>query len=78
MKIKEVLEIHKTGHREPALCPMCEGNGWDWSDLEFGDLPGDEEKHDCGHCKGTGRVVILKMTVIAEVPFNFEINSTGE
>ncbi len=55
------------------LCSKCNGNGWFWSDLGFGDIPGDEVKICCRQCGGKGRVILATIEVEAMMPFDFEI-----
>jgi DnaJ-class molecular chaperone len=71
MKIQKVLKIEEPKVRKVELCERCSGKGWVWSDLEFGDIPGDEKKLCCRDCNGTGRVTVLVMRVEAVVPHDF-------
>jgi DnaJ-class molecular chaperone len=75
MQIKTVLKIEEPKQRAVELCPRCMGNGWYWSDLNFGDFPGDETKITCRDCNGSGRVTTLKMEVEAVVPFDYKLSA---
>lgn len=55
------------------LCSQCDGEGKVWTELEFGDIPGDERQYDCPRCKGSGRTAIFKLEVLAEMPFNYKL-----
>ena len=75
MQIKKVLSIDEPKQRAVELCPNCQGKGWYWSNLDFGDAPGDETKITCRQCAGSGRVTTLAMTVEAVVPFDYKIDA---
>ena len=75
MRIKEVLSIEEPQDRSIILCERCQGLGWYWSDLEFGDAPGDEHKIDCSLCGKTGRLTMLTMKVKALVPYHYDLAS---
>ena len=71
INVKEIIDIDNSAASEITLCNKCKGSGFVWSNLDFGDIPGDERKLKCKDCDGTGRVKMIKITAIAEVPFDF-------
>jgi DnaJ-class molecular chaperone len=73
VEIIKVIAIEEPEHRKVGLCKNCRGQGWVWSELEFGDIPGDERKCSCTACNGAGRTTALTITVEAVVPFDFKV-----
>lgn len=73
MVIKDVLSINGPHTRKIELCTKCYGDGWYFSDLDFGDIPGDEVKINCKICNGTGQVTTLEVVCLAIVPYDFII-----
>ena len=74
MKIQAVhKKIAERG--DVILCPTCKGRGWNWSNLDFGDYPGDERKIDCASCGANGRVRTVTVEADIIVPYNWELNS---
>lgn len=72
MKISVVYE--KLAESEKVdLCGSCNGKGWKWSNLDFGDIPGDEERICCGACGGTGRVKTATVRADIIVPFDWDL-----
>jgi len=71
INVKEIIDIDNKVKSEISLCNECIGSGFVWSDLGFGDIPGDERKLKCKACNGTSRVKTIMITAIAEVPFDY-------
>jgi len=71
INVKEIVDIDNEVESEISLCNECGGSGFVWSNLDFGDIPGDERKLKCNACNGTGRVKTITITAIAEVPFDY-------
>ena len=71
INIKEIVDIDNEVESKISLCNECKGTGFVWSDLGFGDIPGDERKLKCKDCNGTGRVKTITITAIVEVPFDY-------
>ena len=72
MKISTIYEQLAESDRV-VICDSCQGVGWYWSELEWGDGPGDEEKIDCGACGGTGRIKTVCVRADIIVPFDWEL-----
>lgn len=71
--IIEVIRVNNPNKtHEIKLCGRCGGEGKCWTELEFGDVPGDETQYPCPRCNATGRTSIIELTVMAEVPYNFK------
>lgn len=74
MQISAVYE--KLAESEKVdLCQRCSGKGWNWSNLDFGDIPGDEKKICCDMCAGTGRVKMVNVRADIVVPFNWDLKN---
>ena len=73
MKISVVYKVLAESEKVD-LCGRCDGNGWYWSDLEFGDYPGDEKKICCDSCGGTGRVKTVNVNADIVVPFDWKLS----
>ena len=72
MKISVIHEVLSESE-EVNLCGSCNGKGWYWSDLEFGDYPGDERKICCSSCAGTGRVKTVNVNADIVVPLDWKL-----
>jgi len=71
MKISAIHE-KLAESKEVILCERCNGKGYVWSNLDFGDIPGDEREICCGPCGGTGRVKTVTVRADIVVPFNWK------
>lgn len=72
VEVTKITKVLKESKGAVELCSHCGGKGWFWSDLEFGDIPGDESKISCTACNKTGRVMKVKLEVEALIPFSVE------
>ena len=71
----QVLIVHEIllENNVVELCPKCQGRGWNWSDLTFGDIPGDEVKKACQVCNSTGRVKTVTVRADVLVPLDWTV-----
>lgn len=68
MKITSVEEV--LNKKEIKVCGSCHGGG-KVPDMSWGS--GVSDMRGCGVCNETGRVIEARLTVIADMPFNFKI-----
>jgi DnaJ-class molecular chaperone len=72
MKLVTVRELLSDSEKAKP-CQQCDGKGWKWSDLDFGDLPGDERRISCPMCAGTGKIKIVTVRADIIVPYDMTI-----